>query len=76
MDWERVEYLVELQIGYWQSVGKHSWAEALERCLAEAQRSRTMCDVALDLRQRLNQAEENQTRPCCGCGRNVGRESF
>ena len=61
MEWEQVEHLVELQIGYWQAVGKHSWAEAIERCLAEAQRSRAMRDVAIELRQRLTEAEETST---------------
>jgi hypothetical protein len=36
MDWERVEYLVDLQIAYWRAVGKDNWAETLEKCLAGA----------------------------------------
>jgi hypothetical protein len=62
MDWEQAEYAVELQIEYWKAVGKHNWTEALEVCLAEAQRSRTMQDVALDLQQGLNQAENTRRR--------------
>jgi hypothetical protein len=58
MDWEQVRYHVESQISYWRAVGKHEWADALERCLAKAQGCQNMQDVALDLRQRLVLAEE------------------
>ena len=58
MDWERVRNQVEGQIGYWwRAVGKMEWAEALEECLAKAERCQSMQDVALDPRQRLEQAE-------------------
>jgi hypothetical protein len=57
MDWEQARYHVETVIGYWRAVGKREWAEALELCLAKADRCQAMQDVALDLRQRLEQAE-------------------
>jgi hypothetical protein len=57
MDWEHVRDRVQAQIGYWRAVGKLEWAEALEQCLAKAERCQSMQEVALDLRQRLEQAE-------------------
>jgi hypothetical protein len=62
MDWEQVEHLVESQIAYWQGIGKHNWANGLERCLAESRRHRNIRDVALDLRQRYNWAEDTQEK--------------
>jgi hypothetical protein len=41
--------LVQEQISHWRAVGRH--------CLAEAERCRSMQEVALDLRQRLEQAK-------------------
>jgi cytochrome c-type biogenesis protein CcmH/NrfG len=57
VDWEKARYLVEGQVTYWRAVGKPEWADALEQCLAKAERCQTMQDVVLDLRQRLAQAE-------------------
>ncbi len=47
----------EWRVTYWRAVGKPEWADALEQCLAKAERCQTMQDVALDLRQRLEQNE-------------------
>lgn len=57
MDWEQIRNSVKSQISYWRAVGKHNWAEALEQCLAKAERCQSMKDVVLDLRQRLERAE-------------------
>jgi hypothetical protein len=59
MDWDHIRTHVESQISYWRAVGKLDWAEALEQCLAKAERCQAMQDVVLDLRQRLEQAERN-----------------
>jgi hypothetical protein len=32
MDWQQVEHLVDMQVTYWQAIGKHERADALERC--------------------------------------------
>jgi hypothetical protein len=58
MLWDQVEHLVEMQITYWQAVGKHQWADPLERCLAKARRCQGLQEAIVDLRQRLAQAEE------------------
>jgi hypothetical protein len=57
MQWEQIEHLVDMQITYWQAVGKHEWADALERCLAKASRCQCLQEAVVDLRQRLAQAE-------------------
>jgi hypothetical protein len=56
MDWEQARYHVQTVIGYRWAVGKREWAEALELCLAKADRCQAKQDVVLDLRQRLEQA--------------------
>jgi hypothetical protein len=43
-----VEYLVDQQIGYWRAVGKQNWAEALEKCLAEAGAT-VICGMSLSI---------------------------
>jgi hypothetical protein len=53
MDWEQVRNHVESQIGYWRAVGKQDRAEALELCLAKAERCQAMHDVVMDLRHPL-----------------------
>jgi hypothetical protein len=58
MLWEHAHRLVNLQISHWQALGNHDWAEALEQCLAKAERCQTLQDAILDWRQRLTAAEE------------------
>jgi hypothetical protein len=47
MDSEHVRTRVESQISYWRSVGRLDWAEALELCLAKADRCQAMQDAVL-----------------------------
>ena len=58
MDWYHVRIHIDAQISYRRAVGKHDWADALEQCLAKAERCQSMQDVVLDLRQQLEQAEQ------------------
>jgi hypothetical protein len=58
MLWEHARRLVNQQISHWRSVGSHEQAEALEQCLAQAERHRKLQEAVVDLRQRLAQAEE------------------
>jgi hypothetical protein len=60
MDWEKARDHVQAQIGYWRAVGKLEWEEALEQCLAKAERCQSMQEVVVDLRQRLEQAERRE----------------
>ena len=62
MDWKRVQQLVEGQISYWCEVGKPEWAEALEQCLAKAERYESIREVSLDLPQRLEESERERSR--------------
>jgi hypothetical protein len=56
MPWERARRLVNAQISNYRSTGEHEWAEALELCLARAERHRSLQEVIVDLRQRLEAA--------------------
>ncbi len=40
MDWES-NVSLEGQVTYWRAVGKPEWADALEQCLAKAERCQT-----------------------------------
>jgi hypothetical protein len=57
MNWDRVRTCVESQISYWRAVRRLDWVEALELCLAKAERCQAMQDAVVDLRLRLDQAE-------------------
>ena len=57
MDWEKLRTHVDSQISYWRALGKHDWADALEECLAKAERCQAIQEVIVDLRQRLEPAE-------------------
>ena len=43
-------YARRIAVPYWRAVGKLDWAEALEQCLAKAERCQAMQDAVLDLR--------------------------
>jgi hypothetical protein len=60
MDWEHPKRLVEAQIIYWSDARKDDWADALQQCLTQAKRCRTMQEVIVDLRQRLGRAEHER----------------
>jgi hypothetical protein len=51
---------VESQIIYWRAIGKQDWAEALEQCLAKAERCQSLQDAVLDLWQRLEAERERK----------------
>ncbi len=63
MDWEKAKYLVGGLVTYWRAIGKPEWVDTLEQCLAKAERCQTMQDVVLDLRQRLERAEQGTNTP-------------
>lgn len=57
MDWQHAKRLVREQIVYGSDARKDDWADALKLCLANAERCRTMQEVSVDRRQRLERAE-------------------
>jgi hypothetical protein len=62
MLWEHARRIVNQQITHWRTLGNHDWAEAMEECLAKAERYQTLQEAILDLRQRLTEAEGIEQR--------------
>lgn len=62
MGWEHAKRPVREQIVSWSDARKDDWMDALRQCLANAERCRTMQEVIVDLRQRLERAEGQRQR--------------